>query len=360
MPSIDSGNGATGDKVRFLRSSGAYPRVPRVTAIETHFAWVFLAGDAAYKLKKPVHQGSMDYSTLARRRRACLAELTLNRRLAPSVYLGVIPLCVRRDGHMALEAGGRVIEWMLKMRRLPSRRMLDRALAAHAVSKSDIEVVARLLCRFFSAARRVPLTRTAYLQRLGAQAAHALRELSMSDLGLDRDLVRQVTDAQLMFMSRERALLARRAVLLRDGHGDLRPEHIFLGSRAQPACVIDCLEFDPGLRRLDPLEEMAFLLLECERLGAMAVGARLLRYYQEMLPDGAPTMLVDFYRSRRATVRALIAAWHVRDRRFAREHRRFRAIAHGYLHDALRFARRAVAASSRRRESQLRNRRRAS
>ena len=360
MPSIDSGNGATGDKVRFLRSSEAYPDVPRVTAIETHFAWIFLAGDAAYKLKKPVRQGSMDYSTLARRRRACLAELRLNRRLAPSVYLDVLPLRVRPDGRMALEARGRVIEWMLKMRRLPSRRMLDRALAAQAVSRADIESVARLLCRFFGAARRAPLTGTAYLQRLGAQAAHVMRELSMADLRLDRDLVRQATHAQLAFMSRERALLARRAVLLRDGHGDLRPEHIFLGSSAQPVCVIDCLEFDPRLRRLDPLEEMAFFLLECERLGAMAVGARLLRYYQQMLPDGAPAMLVDFYRSRRATVRALIAAWHVRDRRFARQHRRFRAIAHDYLQDALRFARRAVARSSRRRQSERRIRRRAS
>lgn len=340
---IDSGDGAIREKVRFLRSAAAYSHAGPVTAIETHFAWIFLAGDTAYKLKKSVRQGSMDYGTLARRRDACLAELRLNRRLAPSVYLEVVPLCRRRDGDLTLGGGGRVVDWLLKMRRLPSERMLDRALMTAAVSTTEIRTVTRRLCAFFRSVKREPLGRQAYLQRLARQAMDATRELCMPDLRLDVPLVRQVTSAQLTFISAAPALLAGRAALLRDGHGDLRPEHIFLGSRAEDPCVIDCLEFDRDLRRLDPLEEMAFLTLECERLGATAVAAQLLGYYHEMLPDDAPAELVEFYRSRRATSRALIAAWHLRDRRFARQHRRYRSIAHEYLQEALRFAERALA-----------------
>jgi aminoglycoside phosphotransferase family enzyme len=313
-----------------------------VTAIETHFAWVFLTGDTAYKLKKSVRQGTMDYGSLARRRDACLAELRLNRRLAPSVYREVVPLRRRRDGALTLGGGGRVVDWLLKMRRLPSERMLDRALVAGMVSTADIQTVARQLCRFFRSAKREPLSRPAYLQRLARQAMESARELCMPDLRSDVGLVRSVTNAQLRFISQAPVLLGERASLLRDGHGDLRPEHIFLGTRAEGPCVIDCLEFDRDLRRLDPLEEMAFLTLECERLGATAVAAQLLGYYRQMLPDTAPAELVEFYRSRRATSRALIAAWHLRDRRFARQHRRYRSIAHEYLQEALQLAERAL------------------
>jgi aminoglycoside phosphotransferase family enzyme len=343
VSTIDSGNGGTREKVTFLRSAGAHARSDRVTAIETHFAWVVLAGDAAYKLKKPLRRGSMDYSTLARRRGACLAELRLNRRLAPSVYLEVLPLCRRRDGRLTLAGGGRVVDWLLKMRRLPAQRMLDRALLAESASTADVAAVARLLCGFFRSARGEPLSPVAYLRRLARQAARSGRELRMPDLRLDGNLVRQVTGAQLRFISEAASLLAPRAALLLDGHGDLRPEHVFLGSPSQVPCVIDCLEFDRDLRRLDPLEEMAFLMLECERLGGRTVARELLRYYRQMLPDAAPASLVDFYRSRRAANRALIAAWHLRDKRFARQPRRYRSLAHGYLREALRFAQRALA-----------------
>src|ERR1039458_9311839 len=111
----------------FHRSSRSAGRAGRIEVIETHFAWVFLTPARAYKLKKPVRYRSMDYRTLARRERGCRNEIRLNRRLARSAYLGVVPVVLRKDGSLGLGRGERIVDWVVKMRRLAARRMRARA-----------------------------------------------------------------------------------------------------------------------------------------------------------------------------------------------------------------------------------------
>ncbi len=337
--------GTLQEKVAFLADARHYPHRPRaVWSIETHFAWVFLAGERAYKLKKPLRQASMDYRTVALRERACRAELELNRRLAPQVYRRIVPLGRTRDGRLALRAGaGGVVDWLVQMRRLPASRLLDQALAERSVGARDIERVVARLVAFFRGVRRRPMTDRAYRAHMREQIRRGARELLAPDLALQARRVNRVMQRQLAWLARRGRLLQGRGAMLRDGHGDLRPEHVFLGTPRHPCCVIDCLEFDPRLRRLDPAEEMAFLAMECARLGAERLGRDLLDRYAQAMPDPIPQPLIEFYMSRRAMVRAQIAAWHVRDPEFAGHARQWRARAYSYLDDALRYVRPANA-----------------
>ncbi|MBW4050823.1 MAG: hypothetical protein HIU85_05065 [Proteobacteria bacterium] len=316
-----------------------------VEIIETHFAFVFLTGTRAYKLKKPLRQGAMDYRTLARRERACRDELRLNRRLAPHVYLRVVPLYRDAKGSLSLRAmaGSRVADWLVQMRRLPATRMLDRVIAAGGLRPTDLDRLAATLAAFFRHAQRRPLTDGAYRARLSREIRRNADELCARDLGLSRSRIVNLSRAQLDFVNRHARALAGRGARLLDGHGDLRPEHVFLGTSSMRACVIDCLEFDRGLRRLDPAEELAFLALECARLAAAAAGEGLLARYRRLAGDPVPPILMHFYMSRRAAVRAQIAAWHLRDRAFAGERRAWKTRAYSYLADALRHIQLAAA-----------------
>ena len=330
---------AIAEKIAFLRDPQHYPDRPeRVEVIETHFAWVFLAGRHAYKMKKPMRQARMDHRTLARRRRGCLDEVRLNRRLAPSVYLGVVPLSRTRNEGLRIGRGRHVVEWLVKMRRLSAVHMLDRVIAQGTVRARDLEALVAALAAFFRSARRRPMTSRVYLGRVRARIQQNARELRAADLRLNRRRVDAVVRVQREFLARAADAVAARASALVEGHGDLRPEHVCLES---PPCVIDGLEFDPDLRRLDPAEEMAFLALECARLGAPGLAEDLLQRYRAGLPDRVPAALIHFYMSRLAATRAQIAAWHVRDPQFPRR-RPWIARAHSYLADALRYGRLAL------------------
>ncbi len=330
------------EKVAFLTDPRHYPHRPRsVSTIETHFAWIFLAGEWAYKLKKPLRQASMDYRTVALRRRACRAELELNRRLAPQVYCRIVALGRSRGGALTLGAQARgAVDWLVQMRRLPGARMLDRAIAEQSIGRRDIGRIAAVLAAFFHRAVRVPMTDAAYRAHLRREILKSARALCAPDLALRTAPVRRATALQLDWIVRHGQPLSGRGAVLRDGHGDLRPEHVFLGTPELAPCVIDCLEFDARLRRLDPVEEMAFLGLECMRLGAARLARDLLARYERAMDDPVPQPVIAFYMSRRALVRAQIAAWHLRDPQFAGHSRQWRALAYSYVDDALRHIRR--------------------
>lgn len=323
-------------KLEFLGDPRNHPDRPRrIVVLETHFAWVFLTGRFAYKMKKAMRQERMDYRKLSDREHGCREEVRLNRRLAPSVYLGVVALSRRRDGRIAWGRRGKVVDWVVRMRQLPAERMLDRVIACRSLREKDLDAVAGMLARFYRfRAPRLSLSSRAYLKRLRDRTTQNARELRAADLGLDRRQLDAVIEAQRRCLSRAAPLLAARGARVVEGHGDLRPEHVSLGP---PPCAIDCLEFDRDLRRLDPAEELAFLALECARLGAPQTGEALLQRCCAARQDPVHPAVLRFYMSQRAIVRAKIAAWHLRDPQFT-DRRVWIARAHSYLGDALRDA----------------------
>jgi aminoglycoside phosphotransferase family enzyme len=333
----------TAAQVAFLRDPRHYRDGTRaVRVIETHFAWVFLTRRHAWKLKKPLRQWPLDYRSLASRQHGCEAELQLNRRLAPRVYQAVVALTVRADGRLELDGTGRTVDWLVRMRRLPAARMLDQRLLRGQIRAADLDRITRLLADFHAGAERRPLAGEAYLRRLRQRTADNRRALRARGLRFDPALVDAIAAAQLAFIAAAGDRLRPRAARLVDGHGDLRPEHVYPGP---PACVIDCLEFSAGLRVLDPAEELAFLAAECERMGAPAVGWRLLQLYCAASGDAVPTALLHFYMSQRAMTRARISAWRLRDPRLA-DPVAWRDRTSSYLAQARRHADEALALAS--------------
>lgn len=300
-------------KVRFMRRTDSYPDAPgAVTEVETHMSWVFLTDRYVYKMKKPVRYDYLDFSTLENRRRDCELEVKLNARLAPDVYLGTVALTRGPGGALQLAGQGPAVEWLVKMRRLPAARMLDEVIRRDAVTEGDIRNVAGVLAEFYRQAPAVRMGHDEYRGRLVRAVIENRDELCDPAHRLPRAQAERIIEAQLGLLDTRPELFERRVREQRvvEGHGDLRPQHICL---TDPPVIIDCLEFRRDLRLLDPVDELAYLAIECERLGAPLVGQRLMARCIEASGDAPPEALVRFYKSFRACVRARLAALHTRD-----------------------------------------------
>jgi aminoglycoside phosphotransferase family enzyme len=297
-------------KVAFLLRPENYPeRTRRVEAKETHMSWVFLTDSHAYKLKKPVRYPFLDYSTIEARRTNCEAEIRLNRRLAPDVYLETVPLGIDRSGRLCL-GGGRPIDWLVKMRRLGADRTLDQKIRRNAVTQADIRRLGARLGAFYRRAPRMDVSPESYRRRFGDDVGLTRRILLRGKYALPAPPVRDIALALRRYLKEHGARLDQRIVEGRvvEGHGDLRPEHVYLGP---DPLVADCLEFNLELRTVDPADELAYLVMECEREGAMLVGPWLFQAYGEATGDRPPPDLVAFYKCHRAFLRARIAIAHL-------------------------------------------------
>ncbi len=297
-------------KVAFLSDPRSYGLgAGAVVRRETHMSWIFLAGEKAYKLKKPVRFPYLDFSTLARREAACRAELRLNRRLAPNVYLEVVPL-TQSGGALSIGGTGAPVDWLVLMQRLDERLMLDHMIDAAHVGKVQLDRLVATLARFYRAAAPALLSPVQHLADWRQSLAYNRRVLLDPRFHISAGLVRRIDGAQRRFLERRGHLIAARLRHRRivDGHGDLRPEHIWLDDQVR---IIDCLEFNDRLRIVDPFDEIAFLSLECERLGAAWAGRYIQRRMQRLLRDGPADALFTFYRCHRATLRARLAIAHL-------------------------------------------------
>ena len=327
------------DKVAFLERGDAYrPPVAQVERRETHMSEVFLAGERAYKLKKPVRFPYLDFSTLTRREAACRAELRLNRRLAPDTYRGVVPLTqtpagLAIGGEGGVGAGGDVVDWLVVMDRLDERAMLDRSIAEGRLQRWQLDRVAQTLVQFYRRAAAAFIAPDAYVVELWRSLAYNRRILLAARFDLPAGAVRLIDAMQCRFLAERAHLLAGRvrARKIVDGHGDLRPEHICLGD---PVRIIDCLEFNDRLRMVDPFDEIAFLCVECERLGAAWAGEYLHRRVMHALNDGGSEELFLFYRCHRSTLRARLAVAHLLEVN-PRTPTKWLPLARTYLHIAM-------------------------
>jgi len=293
-------------KLAALQRARTYPDSPeRILRVETHYAWVFLSRRFAYKLKKPVRTPYLDYSTTEARYQDAHDEIRLNRRLAAGVYLDVVPLSKIANDEFRLEQRGSVVDWLVKMRRLPTERMLDHALKKGAVNRSDIEPVVELWAKFVRDQEAERMSGAAYcrqLVRIIVDNLGALRQAGVYS-SVIRDTGRQLS----RYVDLSSALFQQRVAegRVKELHGDLRPEHVCLTT---PPVVIDCLQFSRQLRVLDALDELAFLALECGRLQAEWVEPVFLRHYRAISNDDTPPQLIAFYKGCRALLRARLAA----------------------------------------------------
>ncbi|WP_370508028.1 AAA family ATPase [Mycobacterium sp. SA01] len=275
---------------------GWHPRIA-----ETHTGMVFLIGDRAYKIKKPVVNDFLDFSTLEQREHACASEVALNRRLAPDSYLGV--------AHFSAPGGDP--EPVIVMRRHPDDRRLATMVRHGEPVEDQLAAVALVLSRFHAAAPRgrdvdaqgrVDAIATRWQENL----VELQRYAQNGEVGIDSDVVAEIARLSHQFIAGRAVLFARRLGdhKIVDGHADLRADDIFC--LPEGPALLDCLEFDDHLRYVDVIDDAAFLAMDLEFLDRADLATLFLRRYRELSGDDAPDSLCHFYIAYRAVVRAKV------------------------------------------------------
>jgi aminoglycoside phosphotransferase family enzyme/predicted kinase len=327
--------------IEALSRPSAYPHpVTDIQSRQTHISVVFLAGPYAYKIKKPVQLSFVDFSTLERRRHFCQEEVRLNRRLAPTVYLAVLPV-TRKGNEVRIGGDGEVVEWTVQMERLPEEATLQSRLAGGDVSQGDIRALARRIAGFHTGLAAGGATGDG--GTFAVVAGNVRDNLALSETARNLTVSRAVHDRLLRLteaeLARLRALIesrARRGVP-RDTHGDLHLDHIYLfPDRPAPAdlVIVDCIEFNDRFRFTDPVADMAFVVMDLLFHGRRYLARSFAEEYFRATGDREGQALLPFYAAYRATVRAKVEGLKLDEPEVPsseREAARVRACAHWLL-----------------------------
>ncbi|MFI5008904.1 MAG: AAA family ATPase [Solirubrobacterales bacterium] len=286
-----------------LTGPAMYGESVRVVVHETHASWVFLAGEFAYKVKKPVRPAFLDYSTLSLRRAACLEEVRVNRELAPGIYLGVRAILRTTEGfRFAAQDTPGAVEYAVLMRRFDETHTLQGAIQTRSLTHAQIREVARRLADFHLGSPMLAAGGAA--QVLDAWSANIEEIQRLERPGAWRvEVMRGFGEA---FVNAHATEIERRVRegWVRDGHGDLRCEHVLLG---RPVRVVDRIEFGPTLRHLDVACDLAFLAMDLEAHGRRWAARELVSAYRQAGGSPGSEWLRGFHGAYWALVRAKVA-----------------------------------------------------
>ncbi len=334
------------DLLAALSQPACYPHHPaHVEVVQTHISVVFLAGEAVYKLKKPVRFSFLDYSTLALRHHCCQEEVRLNRRLAPTVYLGVVPVLYTGEAYRVREAVNMrdvaVVDYLVRMRRLPPERTLDALIAAGRVAKEGIHLLAKRLVHFHNTAATKDAAVYGAPEVIWQALADNFQETApFIGHTISDTQYTLIQDFSQRFVTEHQELLKQRLSQdrVREGHGDLRGEHVYFLDEG--ITIIDCIEFSPRLRTCDVASELAFLAMDLELHGAPALAAELVHTYAVQAEDENFLRLLSFYQCYRAYVRGKVESLKSREPEVPRdEQERARRQARRAFRLAYRYAR---------------------
>lgn len=331
-------------KQRFIRSlllPSAYPeQTGSVELVQTHVSYIFLTDRFAYKVKKPVDLGFLNFSTLDRRRFYCNEEVRLNRRLCPDIYLGVVEVRETR-GRAGFTGTGKIIDYAVKMKRLPADRMLDRLLAEGKISEDEIRAIARVIGEFHLRAERgneisnygsTDVIRTNWEENFRQTRQFAGNTLSSRDLRFIEDWVDR-------FLKNNAETFTRRVAggFIRDCDGDIHMENICLDDGG--IRIFDCIEFNSRFRYGDTAADIAFLLMDFDVNRRPDLCGPFLDEYMRTTGDSGVAGVLDFYKVYRAYIRGKVESMRLLDpqipqgeKEAARERaRRYFRLARGYI-----------------------------
>lgn len=316
--------------IQSLSTPTAFPHpTGQIELRQTHMSLVFLAGPFAYKIKKPVNLGFADFSTLELRKHFCHEEVRLNRRLAPKVYLGAVPITSDGAG-LSVEGRGNVVEWAVKMRRVPQEASLEYHLARGDIDADIVGRLARWLVDFYAHAESGE--HVSAFARFEAVARNARENFQQTadQIGktVSATVFRRLRELTERSLQENRQLIQNRASdnIPCDTHGDLRSEHVYLLTEARryasgwpdefPAsrescdheefAAIDCIEFAERFRFADPVSDIAFLAMDLIFHGRRDLATALIEEYFSTSQDKPGRALLPFYMAYRAAVRAKV------------------------------------------------------
>ncbi len=297
--------------IRCLHEPACYDHAAGpVRLIETHISWVLLTGEFAYKIKKPLDLGFLDFSSLEKRLHACCDEVQLNRRLAPAIYLDVVPI-TGTPAAPHINGVGETFEYAVKMRQFPPDATLDQLDDQGGLTAQHVDTIAATLARFHleGCARAAPDSRWGSPEKVWQPIAQNFAQIAPR---LDVPADRQALDALQRWSEAEYARLAplltarKHDGFVRECHGDLH-----LGNLAwvdDQLLVFDCIEFNPDLRWIDIQSEVAFCYMDLLQRGHAGWAWRFLNGWLERTGDYAGLALLRYYAVYRALVRAKVAA----------------------------------------------------
>ena len=312
-----------GDLIAGLSQPGAYPSpVDSVDVRQTHISAVFLVGAFVFKVKKPVRLPFLDFSTLEQRKFYCDEEVRLNRRLAPDVYLGVVPIQATPDGlRIGGDAEGPVVEWAVKMTRLPDDATFATRMERDVLTNGDVETLAHRVAGFHRDARRTAGANDSLAAKISAcgefdRVASAVRDniaFAQKQAGrtISSAVYERLRNATEQSLSRLKPLIDRRVVegMIRDLHGDLHLDHVYLFEDRSPpsdVVIIDCIEFNEAFRCIDVVADIAFCAMDFLFHGRGDFARSLSSAYFAATGDTEGRELLPFYTAYRAAVRAKV------------------------------------------------------
>ncbi len=302
------------DILEFFLDPESYPHaVAQVEHRQTHVSHLFFAGDYVYKVKKPVNMGFLDFSTLDKRRAAAVAELELNRRVAPDIYLDVAAVHRDEEGRLSFTAPTLVEEVAVVMQRLPEEQRLSKLVAAGTAQVGMMSDLGRRVAEFHAQAATSPkIARFGSLETvrhnwdenfeqtepfIGRTLPHATWQTCKTEI---ERYMRVYTD-----LFEERIAQG----WIRDCHGDLQTDDIFIDPKTGAAHVLDCIEFNERFRYSDTLADVAFLSMDLRYRGAPQLAEAFLESYFRHSSDERISSLLRFYESYRAYVRGKVRSF---------------------------------------------------
>jgi aminoglycoside phosphotransferase family enzyme len=302
--------------------------VTNMELIETHISWIILTGDFAYKIKKPVDFGFLDFSTLEKRKNFCEQELTLNRRLAPAIYLAVVAITGTQNNPVISTHNelfkGEAIEYAVKMTQFPQSSQLDNMLAAGELKAEHMDVIAEMVADFH---QTVEVAGDSMEYGNKETISQPIKEnFTQINEHLDTTPYADTLSALLMWSSSEfvklKPVFEQRKTngFIRECHGDMHLRNMVWLNTGPSA--FDCIEFNPQLRWIDVISEVAFLVMDLQDRQQYQLASRFLNAYLEVTGDYAALSVLPYYLCYRALVRAKVNALRLEQKNILEEERK--------------------------------------
>jgi uncharacterized protein len=297
--------------VESMLNTNFYPHKPdTVELVQTHISYVFIAGDFVYKIKKPVNFGFLDFTSLEKRKYYCEEELRLNKRLAPSIYLDVESISQDSQGNIILGTGEKVIDYAVRMKKLPGEKMLKTLLAKGQAGEKIIDEVARTIAAFHKDAET-----GGRINEMGSIATirhnheeNFTQTLNYINVTIPEYQYKFIKDYAAVFLVKKKALFEKRVAdhKIKDCHGDLHLEHICI---ADEIIIFDCIEFNERFRFSDVAAEVAFLTMDLDFNCYPQQAEAFVKSYLKYSNDTDMPALLNFYRSYYAYVRGKVISF---------------------------------------------------
>jgi aminoglycoside phosphotransferase family enzyme len=297
-----------------MLNPAVYPDKPNeVKLIETHISLLFLTGNYVYKVKKPVDFGFLDFTSLEKRRHFCEREVILNRRLSTGIYLGISNI-TRDQDRILIDGKGEIVEYAVWMKQIPDELLMDKLLERGQVSPKMIEAISGKLVRFYLDAETNDFIKSFAKPERFKQDTDENFEQTKKYIGvtISKGAYEKIMERTNDFFMNEREIFLGRIASnwIRDCHGDLRLEHIFLGEEIS---IFDCIEFSERLRYTDVAADIGFLAMDLDYHGREDLSKHLIHTFIEKSGDQDLLKVLDFYKCYRAYVRGKVESFRLDD-----------------------------------------------